>query len=53
MQCSKAIEIMNKRNVDQLPVVNEDGSILGKSRHLCQRTFQEYIVLAEMIGRSC
>ena len=29
MKCQKAMEIMNKRNVDQLPVVGEDGAILG------------------------
>merc|ERR1719197_211634 len=29
MTCSTAIEIMNKRNVDQLPVVDQDGTISG------------------------
>jgi len=29
MSCQMTMEIMNTRNVDQLPVVGEDGSILG------------------------
>lgn len=29
INCQKAMEIMNKRNVDQLPVVDPDGSISG------------------------
>eukprot|EP00116_Pleurobrachia_bachei_P012202 sb/3472464/ len=30
INCQKAMEIMNKRNVDQLPVVDPDGSISVK-----------------------
>ena len=29
MKCQTAMEIMNDRNVDQLPVVDADGSISG------------------------
>ena len=29
MKCQTAIEIMSKRNVDQLPVVDSDGTISG------------------------
>ena len=29
MKCQTAMEIMNDRNVDQLPVVDTDGSISG------------------------
>ena len=32
MKCQTAMEIMNDRNVDQLPVVDNDGSISGMKK---------------------